>query len=80
MGTTIEWVEQVPARTVRRRARFVEEMEQLKSRPGVWANVVSYPNRFTATNAATTFRNKGFQTAVRKVSDNLYRVFARYIP
>lgn len=85
--TTIRWVAEVPEarqvskrkKTKKSRQRFQSEMKQLRERPGQWANVINYQSRFTATNAATTFRNNGFQAAVRKAPGGWYRVFARFV-
>lgn len=84
---TIRWVAEVPGvqqnkrkkiKKRKSRQRFQKEMNQLRERPGQWANVVNYQSRFTATNAATTLRNNGFQAAVRKSHNGWYRVFARF--
>lgn len=85
--TTIRWVAEVPEaraqkqrKKPKRKQRFVSEMKQLRERPGQWANVINYQSRYTATNAATTYRSKGFQAAVRKAPSGWYRVYARYVP
>lgn len=76
----VKWVEQVPKRTSTTRVpRFYPQMLALRQHPGKWANVVNYQKRFTAVNAATTFRNNGFQAAVRKSPGGWYRVYARYV-
>lgn len=76
---TVEWKALTPVEKVKRRPRFYSQMKVLKKNPGVWAQVLFYQNRFTATNAATTFRNNGFQAAVRKVPGG-FKVYARYNP
>lgn len=78
MSTEVTWVK-ARKKPAKRRPRFYPQMKALMSNPGIWANVVNYQNRFTATNAATTFRNNGFQAAVRKSPGNWYRVYARYV-
>lgn len=85
MPNTIKWVEDIPQARIQRRSpakrrpRFYSEMQELKKRPGAWANVINYKSRFTATNAATTFRNNGFEAAVRKSPGGWYKVYARYV-
>lgn len=80
----INWTAELPSSTrqkpKKRRPRFYSQMQALKGNPGVWANVINYQSRYTATNAATTFRVNGFQAAVRKAPNGWYRVFARYAP
>lgn len=87
MPVKMQWVESLPAKNVRKKKakpaakkpRFFLIMNQLKQHPGHWANVINYHNRFQAVNAATTFRNNGFQAAVRKGPGGWYKVFARYV-
>lgn len=77
----LKWVDQIPSpnRGSTRIPRFLPQMAALRRNPGKWANVVNYQKRYTAVNAATTFRNKGFQAAVRKSSGGWYRVYARFV-
>lgn len=79
--STVKWVEQVPRtrKSSKRRPRFYSQMTELQQQPGRWANVINYHSRFKATNAATTFRNNGFQAAVRKTPGGWYKVYARYV-
>lgn len=85
---TVKWVETLPekAKVNKKRKtakvkkpRFWNTMRLLRANPGQWANVMNYHNRFTATNAATTFRNNGFQAAIRKGPGGWYRVYARFV-
>lgn len=84
MPTTIKWVEDIPQpqivrrKATKRRPRFYSEMQELKKRPGHWANIINYKSRYTATNAATTLRNNGFEAAVRKSPGGWYKVYARF--
>lgn len=87
---TVKWVETLPSKGLAqkkrkstkkpKKPRFWNIMELLKQNPGQWANVINYHSRFTAANAATTFRNNGFESAVRKAPGGWYKVFARYVP
>lgn len=87
MNSKVNWVDALPEKAiaqkkrkaVAKKPRFWYIMKQLKQNPGKWANVINYHNRFTATNAATTFRNNGFEAAVRKSPGGWYKVFARYV-
>lgn len=87
MKVKMQWVDELPAKGVRKKKsksavkkpRFFNIMNQLKQHPNQWANVINYHNRFQAVNAATTFRNNGFQSAVRKAPGGWYKVFARFV-